>query len=167
MQNAASGALRFCVYCTCSNCEDYLRVIIISLVGKNAANTIWGWIQFKSEIYSRKYSNNFLSWRWTLLARWMSAFCARHERFSPGDECVENARSNFSPTLPLPHSYLLVTFKQNLPWDDCYSHVHVLTSEMDGSYHALIVTSKYATPISYICNSILCWNKWPSSRLSW
>ena len=34
-------------------CENYLRTIIISLVGKNAVNTIR--IQFKSEIYSWKY----------------------------------------------------------------------------------------------------------------
>ena len=35
------------------------------------------------------------------------------------------------------------------------------------SYHAFVLTSEYAIPTSYICNSVLCWTKRSSSRLSW
>ena len=56
MQDNASAAIPFlfearyaralapiyCVYCTCANCENYLRAVIISLVGKCAVNTIRG-----------------------------------------------------------------------------------------------------------------------------
>ena len=30
---------------------------------------------------------------------------------------------------------------------------------MSGSHHALVLTSKYATPTSYVHNSVLCWTK--------
>ena len=35
-----------------------------------------------------------------------------------------------------------------------------------GSYHAVALTYEYATTTSYICNSVLCSTKQPSSRLS-
>ena len=44
-----------CVYCTCANWENYSRAII-SLVGKNAANTIRGRIKFEGEYNSRAKS---------------------------------------------------------------------------------------------------------------
>ena len=46
---------------------------------------------------------------------------------------------------------LQATFKQNLYRGDCYSQV--LTFENGGSYHALILTSEYATPTSYKRNT--------------
>ena len=40
-------------------------------------------------------------------------------------------------------------FQTNLYQDDRYSQVHVLTSENE-QYHALVLTSEYTTPTSYI-----------------
>ena len=62
-----------------------------------------------------------------------------------GDKHVENELSNFSWHT---HSWLRATFKQSLSRYDCYAQV--LTSEMGGSFHALIHTFEYATPTSYI-----------------
>ena len=45
------------LYCACANCENYSRAIIISFVGKYAANTTRGRLQFEGEIYSRKYGS--------------------------------------------------------------------------------------------------------------
>ena len=43
---------------------------------------------------------------------------------------------------------------------------HTQSPSKMGSSHSLILTCKYATPTSYIYNSVLCWTKWPSSWLS-
>ena len=52
MQNAVLGALWHGVYCTHANCKNCSTTIIISVIGKNVAKTVWGWIQFEGKIYS-------------------------------------------------------------------------------------------------------------------
>ena len=54
-RNATSAAIQQYVHFTCTNCKNYSRAIIISLVRKNAANIIRGQIQFENEIHLRKY----------------------------------------------------------------------------------------------------------------
>ena len=108
-----------------------------------------------------------LCWRWTLFARGMNAFCSSDERFSAGDECVENARSNLSP-LPL-HTHSYICSYQRLSNRNSFEITthRCSRSKASGRYHAFVLTSKNATPTSYISNSVPWWTKRPSSRLSW
>ena len=65
MQNAASEELQLRVYCTCANCENYSRTIIISLVGKNVANPIWGQNIFEEIRYTMWIWESFILYNYS------------------------------------------------------------------------------------------------------
>ena len=71
-------------------------------------------------------------------------FCASDECFSTGDERIENVHSNLTP--PPTHTA-----------------TYVATSDFQIEFVLRLLLS---TPTSCIHNSILCWTKRPSSRLS-
>ena len=101
--------------------------------------------------------------RQRLLTWGMNIFWAGDECFSAGDERIGNASSNFS------HTHIHVASYQRLSNRNYFKMIatHRYSSpKTGGSYHALVFTSEYATPTSYTRNSILCWTKRPSSRLS-
>ena len=76
------------------------------------------------------------------------------ERFSAGDERVESARSNFSLT----QLHITSHFQTELVSRLLLTGTHA-PSKLGGSYHAVVLTPEYATPTSYIRNSVLCWTK--------
>ena len=82
-----------------------------------------------------------------------NAFCASDKRFSAGDEGVENARSKFSPTQL---HYQRLSNRTSLEMTATHRYLPLKTGS---SYNALVLTSKNATPTSYIRNSVLCWTK--------
>ena len=79
----------------------------------------------------------------------MNTFCASGEYFSAGDVRIENMRSNFSHTHTT--NYDRLSNRTNLEMIATHRYSPQKT---DGSYHALILTSVYTIPTSYICNSI-------------
>ena len=72
-------------------------------------------------------------------------------RFSAGDKHVESSCSNFRPQ-SYTCSYQRFSSRAYL---EIATHRHS-PSQMGGS-HALVLTREYATPTSYIRNSVLCW----------
>ena len=96
----------------------------------------------------------------------MSEFCTSDQRFSAGDKRDENVHvhSNFSPTPPT-HT---ASYQQlsNRTYLNMIATHRYSPSKMSSSYHSVILTSNYATPTSYIRNSVF-WTKPPSSRLNW
>ena len=117
---------------------------------------------FPNHLANRRWLQ-LLCCRLTPLAWWTNAFCASDKCFSAGDEHIENSHSNFSL---LPHT-------ANYQWPSNKTYFKMIAthtcspSKMGGSYHVFVLTSEYASPISYILNSVLSWTKQPSSRLSW
>ena len=72
-----------------------------------------------------------------------NAFCASDERFSPGDERVENAGSNFSPTQLHPTSNFQAELLSRLLLRGTHSPL-----KTGGHYHVL--TFEHTTPTSFI-----------------
>ena len=89
---------------------------------------------------SNKRQMRLLYWRRKVSAQGTNLFCANAEHFHAGDEHIENKCSNLIHTHTasyqrLPHRYS--------------------TLKTGGSFHAIALTTQWATPTSYICNSIL------------
>ena len=82
------------------------------------------------------------------------------ERFSAGDERVESAFK----LLPNTATHVHCSYQQFSSKASCKIATHRDSpSKTSGSY-ALVLTCEYATPTSYIWNSLLCWTKRPSSH---
>ena len=110
---------------------------------------------------SSKYKMNvFIVLETNIFAQGTNALSASDERFSAGDERVQNVHSNFTHTHTA--SYQRLSNKTCL---EMIATHRLSPPKMGGSYHALILTIEYGVPTSYISNSVLCWTKWPSSRL--
>ena len=87
-----------------------------------------------------------------------NTFCTSDKLFSAGDEPIENAHSNFSHT----HTASYQRFSNRTYLDKVAIHKYS-PLKTGGSFHALILTSEYATPTTYIWNSVFCWTNRPLS----
>ena len=121
-----------------------------------------------SSVLIRGFLNQHLNRIWTCLlcCRW-TLLTWEMNTFGAGDKRVENSHSNFSPT-PLPTHTASYQQLSKATFIEMIA-THRYSSSKTGScymYHTLVLAPKYATPTSYICNSILCWTKQHSSRIS-
>ena len=115
------------------------------------------------------------------MARGTNPFCASDEYFSAGGAhlwhggqthfaLVTNAlvletnalKTRIQTSATHTAGYQRLSNKTYLEMTATHRYSPMKTS---GSYLALVLTFKHATPTSYIHNSILCWTKRPSSRL--